>query len=113
MILGIKFSSRKTMRGSPWSVGTVKGNVRHVTGHEGADRGVEVLLYSFFNLGAGWGAWLTPRPGRVTSPGKRHGTLCTGGWLGPRAGSDWCGKSRPPSGFDLRTVHFVASHYTY
>jgi len=37
MILSIKFSSRKTMQGSPWSVGAVKGNVRHVTGHEGAD----------------------------------------------------------------------------
>ena len=28
--------------------------------------GVEVELYSFFNLGARWGGWLTPRPGRFT-----------------------------------------------
>jgi hypothetical protein len=28
-------------------------------------------------------------------PGKRHGTHCTGGWVGPSAGLDECGKSRP------------------
>ena len=27
------------------------------------------MLYSFFNLGARWGGWSTPRPGRFT-PGK-------------------------------------------
>jgi len=27
--------------------------------------------------------------------GKRLGTHCIGGWLGPRAGLDRCGKSRP------------------
>jgi len=37
MILGTKFISRKTMQDSPWSIGTVKVNVKHVTGHEGAD----------------------------------------------------------------------------
>ena len=31
---------------------------------------------------------------RFTS-GKRPGTLCIGGWVGPRAGLDGCGKSRP------------------
>ena len=29
--------------------------------------------------------------------------------MGPRAGLDGCGKSRPPTGFDLRTVQPVAS----
>ena len=29
---------------------------------------------------------------------KRPGTHCTGGWVGPRAGLDGCGKSRPPPG---------------
>jgi hypothetical protein len=33
------------------------------------------------------------------------------GW-GPRAGLDVCGKSRPPPGFDPRTVQPVASRYT-
>ena len=28
--------------------------------------GVEVQLYSFLNLGARWGGWSTPRPGRFT-----------------------------------------------
>jgi hypothetical protein len=28
-----------------------------------------IQLYYFFNLGAGWGGWSTPRPGRLT-PGK-------------------------------------------
>ena len=28
-------------------------------------------------------------------PGKRPGTHCIGGWVGPRAGLDECGKSRP------------------
>jgi hypothetical protein len=27
--------------------------------------------------------------------GKRRGAHCLGGWVGPRAGLDWCGKSRP------------------
>jgi hypothetical protein len=28
-------------------------------------------------------------------PGKRPGTLCIGGWVGPRAGLDGCEISRP------------------
>jgi len=31
-------------------------------------------------------------------PGKRPGTHCIGGWVGPRVGLYGCGKSRPPSG---------------
>jgi hypothetical protein len=44
-------------------------------------------------------------------PRKRPGTHFTGGWVGPRAGLDKCGKSRPPTGFDPRTVQPVASRY--
>jgi len=43
--------------------------------------------------------------------GKRHGNHCIGGWVGNRAGLDGCGKSRPPPGFDPRTVLPVASRY--
>jgi hypothetical protein len=43
---------------------------------------------------------------------KRPGTHCVGGWVNPRAGLDRCGKSRPPPGFDPRTVQPVASRYT-
>ena len=32
--------------------------------------------------------------------------------MGPRAGLDRCGKSRPPPGMDPRTVQPVASRYT-
>jgi len=45
-------------------------------------------------------------------PRKRPGTHCTGGWVGPRAGLDRCGKSRPHPRFDPRTVQPVASRYT-
>jgi len=57
----------------------------------------------------GWGVSVTPRP---LYPRERPGTHCTGGWVGPRAGLDRCGKSRPPPGFDTRTVRPVASRYT-
>jgi hypothetical protein len=45
-------------------------------------------------------------------PGMRPGTHCTGGWVGPRAGLNGCGKCRPPPGFDPRTVQLLASRYT-
>ena len=45
-------------------------------------------------------------------PRERPGTHYTEGWVGPRAGLDMCGKSRPPPGFDPRTVQPVASRYT-
>ena len=32
--------------------------------------------------------------------------------MGLRAGLDWCGKSRPPPGFDPRTVQPVGSRYS-
>ena len=33
--------------------------------------------------------------------------------MGPSAGLERCGKSRPPLGFDLRTIKPVASRYIY
>jgi len=43
----------------------------------------------------------------------RPSTHCTGGWVGPRASLDRCGKSQTaPPGFDPRTVQPIASHYT-
>jgi hypothetical protein len=45
--------------------------------------------------------------------GKKPGTHCVGGWVGPRAGLDGWGKSPPPPPeFDSRTVQPVASRYT-
>ena len=57
----------------------------------------------------GWVVNATPRP---LYPRERHGTHCIGGWVGPRAILDGCGKSRPLPGFDPRTVRPVASRYT-
>jgi hypothetical protein len=55
--------------------------------------GVEIHLYSFFNLADGWGGWSTPRPVALP-PVKTWYPLYR--WLvGPWAGLDWCGKSRP------------------
>jgi hypothetical protein len=44
--------------------------------------------------------------------GKKPRNNCTGGWVGPRADLDGCGKSRPPAKSDPRTVQPVASRYT-
>ena len=57
----------------------------------------------------GWVVNTTPRP---LYPWERPGAYCTGGWVGPRAGLDGCGKSYLPPGFDPRTVQPVASRYT-
>jgi len=43
-------------------------------------------------------------------PGKRPGTHCIGGWVGPRAGR--VRKFSHLPGFDPRTVQPVASRYT-
>jgi hypothetical protein len=40
------------------------------------------------------GVWSASRSGRLY-PRERPGTYCTGGWVGPEAGLDRCGKSRP------------------
>jgi len=51
----------------------------------------------------------TPRP---LYPQERPGTHFIGGWMGTRAGLDGWGRSRPPPGFDPRTVQPAASRYT-
>jgi len=57
-----------------------------------------------------WG-WLKQHTGRPLPPGERSSKHCTGGWVGPRAGLDRCGKSRLQPGFDPQIVQPVASHY--
>jgi hypothetical protein len=65
-------------------------------------RGVEVELHSFLISGIDGVVWSTPRPGRFT-PGKSHGTHCTGGWVGPGAGLMGVEKHLLPArGFELR-----------
>jgi hypothetical protein len=45
-------------------------------------------------MALGGGGWLASHPGRLY-PRERPGTHFTGGLVGPRAGLDRCGKSRP------------------
>jgi hypothetical protein len=56
--------------------------------------------------------WLVNATPRPLYPRERPGTDCIGGWVGPRAGLDRYGKSRPPQGLDPRTVQPVSSRYT-
>ena len=78
------------------------------TAHRGS-RGIALL---FLDHGArrGWGGQ-RHAPATVY-PQERPGTHCTGGWVGPRAGLDRCGKSRPLPISDPRPVQPVASRYT-
>ena len=52
-------------------------------------------FYSSFGVGAWWGVGGQRHAPAALPPGKRDSTQCTGGWMCPRAGLDWCGKSRP------------------
>jgi hypothetical protein len=70
--------------------------------------GVQVQLYSLFNLADG-GGWSTPRP---LYPREIPCTHCIGGWVSLRAGLDRCGKSRSQPGFDPRTAQPEANRYT-
>jgi hypothetical protein len=56
-----------------------------------------------------WMVNATPRP---FYPRERHGTNCIGGWVGPRAGLDGCGKSRLHRDSIPGPSKPVASRYT-
>jgi hypothetical protein len=56
--------------------------------------------------------WVVNATSPLLYPRERPGNPCVAGWVGPRAGLDGCGKSRPTPGFDPRTVQPVASRYT-
>ena len=74
-----------------------------------AQRGVEILPYSFFNLAAGWGVWLTPHSSRF-STGTRYPLYRSLG--GPQGRSGRVRKILFTPGFDPRTVQSVAIRYT-
>ena len=81
------------------------------TGHEGLD--VEYRYSATLSLTSALDGICGQRHATaVIYPRERPGTHCTGGWVGPRAGLDRCGKSRPPPGLDPRRVQPVASRYT-
>src|SRR5215471_2012938 len=64
---------------------------------EGPEGGRSIALL-FLDLGArrGWVVSTTPRP---LYPRERLGTHSTGGWVGPKADLDVCGKISPLPGF--------------
>jgi len=90
-------------------VNKVKFTLEQAVKAQRQSRGISLL---FFRLGARWGVGGQRHSPASLLPGKRHGTHCTGGWLGPRAGLDGCGKSLRRRGFDPGTVQPVASRYT-
>jgi hypothetical protein len=74
------------------------------------------ISYSFLTSALDGGEWSASRPGRALLPGKDHGTYCTEGWVGPRAGLDTeeRGKIHCPcqgSNLDRPVVQSVARHY--
>ena len=90
---------------------TVVQALRLCTGrtvHRGS-RGI-ALLFHDHSPRRGWGVGVTPQP--LFTPQERPGTHWTGGWVGPKAGLDRCGKSRLPPGFNPQTIRPVTSHYT-
>ena len=72
--------------------------------------GIEVELYSFFDLAARWGGCSTPRFGRLTTGKVTQYLLYVPG--GPQDRSGRVRKILPQPGFDPRTVRPVASRYT-
>ena len=73
--------------------------------------GVEVQVYSFFNLGARW-VGVQRHVHAALPPRERPGTHCIGGWLRPRAGLDGFREISSPPEFDPRIFRPVASRYT-
>jgi hypothetical protein len=63
------------------------------TGHEGPE-GEYRYNYYFFNLGARW-EWVVNGTPRRLYPRDWSSIRCIRGWVDPRAGLKWCGKSRP------------------
>jgi hypothetical protein len=57
----------------------------------------------------GWVFNATPWP---LYPQERPSVHCLGGWVGPRAGLDKCGKISSPPGFDTQNTKPVESLYT-
>jgi len=72
----------------------IKSKVHPRTGHEGPESEQKHLSTLSIASALDAGGWSTSRPSRSLPMGKRPGTNCTGGWVGPRAGLDRCGKSR-------------------
>jgi len=75
-----------------------KGKVHPIAGHENPDG--EYRYSCTLSLTSALDGVVGKRHDPPLSPRERPGTQFTGGWVGPRAGLDGCGKK----GFDPRTV---------
>jgi len=95
------------------AIATVKGKIKFTLEQATkAQSGIDVYLYSFFNLSAKW-EWVVNAMPRPLYPRERPGALSIRGWVAPRAGLG-VRKISPPPGFDPRTVQPVAnSHSTH
>jgi hypothetical protein len=83
------------------------GKVHPRTGNEGTKGTVEVWIFSFFNLGAGWGGWSSPRSGRFI-PGKETRYPFSRRLGGSQGRSGQVRKISPSQECDPRTVQPVA-----
>ena len=73
---------------------------------EQAMKRVEVYLYLFCNLGARWGGWSTPGPGRFTPWQREPVTIVQESWC--VTGSLWtAAKNLPTPGLDPQAVQPV------
>ena len=70
-----------------------------------AQRGSRCIALLFLHPRCRWVSVVSTTP-RPLYPQEIPGTHCTGGWVGPRAVLDGCGKSRPPIG--IRTPDCAA-----
>jgi len=69
-----------------------KGTFHSITDHEGPE---EEYRYSpTLSLTSALDGVGDQRQAPAALPRKTPGTHCIGGWMGPRAGQDGCGKSR-------------------
>jgi len=77
-----------------------------ITDHEDPEGERYVYFCSFFNLGARWGGWSTPCPGRNLPPGKTQYQLCRR-LDGLQGRSGRMRKISSPKGFDPQTFQSV------
>jgi hypothetical protein len=75
------------------------GKDRPRTGHEGPEE--EWRCSYTLSLTSAIDGWVVNATLRPLYPRERPGTHCIGGWVGPRAGLDGCGKSRLPRVWSL------------
>jgi len=81
---------------------TDKDKVHPRTGHEGPEGKISsISTLSLTSVLKGQGVGQCHAPATL-SLGKRPSTHCTGGWVGPMAGLDRCGKSHPHHGSIIR-----------